>query len=167
MAEDNELEIDKDKLEKAEVGKGVQLAELPREVEIPQHNGHDTLDEAESGSGKQTDMALALKRLFPYVTMPTINQITERLLNSMFQMAMVSDISADIFYHMHHLTVNSIILDLDAMDEEINVQLIINLVYYILSIGLLRKGRGDLLEAIGSVKESEELKKVSESMFGS
>ena len=128
-----------------------------REVDLPEKDGHKSLEEAEGEVSIISDVQASLRRLFP--------QFENKIINKVAQAAMVARIAPDVFLDMLYLTITSIVEELDADGrEDIDVQGIINLVYAAFSIGLDEKGRIDALELAGSQKEADELAKISEGL---
>ena len=131
--------------------------EAEREVELPEHNGHKSMMEAEEESPNQSDLQTVLHRLFPIFSNKEINQ--------MGQSIMMARIAPDVFLDLIFCTVDSI-LENHNPTENIDVQATFNLVYSIFSIGLDGKGRFDALELAGAVKEEEMEQLSSQLGFG-
>ncbi len=154
---EEEMQPESQALVKKDAYDELKTTEPERKVDLPETDGHKSLDEAEGEVSTLTDVQASLRRLFP--------QFESKIINKVAQAAMVARIAPDVFLDMIYLTVTSIVEELDADGkEDIDVQGIINLTYAAFSIGLDGKGRIDALELAGSSRESEELEKLSKGL---
>lgn len=124
--------------------------EAPRDLIVPEEgdDGHKTLTERMEEQD-MSDWHVAIARLFPEFEAEDIKELSSAVV--------VARIAPDVFLDMLRLTVISIIRRKDPK-KPIYPMRVINMVYSLMSIGLDGKGRIDLLELAGAMKESEELK---------
>lgn len=114
-----------------------------------------SLENREQENPNESDLKATLRRLFPKFENEEINQIASA--------AMVARIQPDVFMPLLRLTVVSIIEN-HAEDEDVNINVTVNTIYAIMSIGLEGKGRIDALELAGSAKDAEELDRIAKGL---
>jgi hypothetical protein len=123
----------------------------PRDVEIPPDptkNDNQSLSGRMENLSDLSDMQTYLLKLFPQ----QINNDTEAIDN----LVMVSRISPEVFLPAMHLMVEEEIMTSDP-SKPISVNNIIMKKYGILSIGDLGKGRIDIEELAGAVREEKKM----------
>lgn len=121
-----------------------------RKVDLPDLGGAmKSRSEAEEEPADLSDLKATLNRLFPRFAVDKIDRVARS--------AMVARISPDVFQDIIGLTVTDVVEmwneDEDA-DGELDVQEVINLVYFAFSIGLDGKGRLDAIQIFSNVTES-------------
>lgn len=114
-----------------------------------------SMEESEETHDGESDLKLALKRMFP--TFPIA------ILNTIAKAVMVGRILPDNMLDRINLTVTDLVqrLDEQIMNQEVSVMEVINLVTTAYEIGLNSKGRIDVIEMYGSAKENEKLEKLA------
>ncbi len=131
------------------------------EITLPKGNGGGSarsLSDAEN-SPNTTDLQITLQYLFPDFKGTILGKVAQAVRSVMF-----ARISPDVFLHMIYLTVTSVVEQMDADGEDIDVQAIINMVYTAFSIGLEGKGRIEASQVYGAAKENSELEKVAQGL---
>jgi hypothetical protein len=124
-----------------------------REVEIDDETPHKSRLESEAEASDISDLKATLNKLFPKIPYKIISDITQFALQS----AMIARIAPDVFLDQMYLTVTDIVEEWDEQDDVvIDVQQIINLVYFLLSIGIDGKGRVDIIQVSANASETKE-----------
>jgi hypothetical protein len=118
-----------------------------RHVEVVESPDQKSRMEAEAEPSDLSDLKATLNKLFPRFSNPRINRVA--------QSAMVSRIANDVFLDLMYLTISDIAEMWDEeKDGELDVQEIISMAYFALSIGLDGKGRIDAIQVYSNETES-------------
>ena len=164
MVEDIEPKSDKNEMERSgeEFFNEVATVTPVRKVEMPEMGGVTrSRAEAEEEPVDLSDLKATLNRLFPRIPVDKIDRVVRS--------AMVARISPDVFQDIIGLTVTDIVEMWDEeYDGELDVQEVINMVYFTFSIGLDGKGRLDAIQILSNTTESgsKELSAMSNIMGG-
>lgn len=120
-----------------------------RVVEIEEDTSvHKSRTESEAEPSDISDLKATLNKLFPKFNISIINRAA--------QAAMIARIATDVFLDQMYLTVTDIVEMWDEADGELDVQEVINLCYWILSIGIDGKGRVDIIQVSANASETKE-----------
>ena len=105
--------------------------------------------EQEAESADLSDYKVTIRTLFP--------QFTNAIINKVAKAGMVARIAPEVFLDQMYLTVTDVCEMWDEeRDGELDVQEIINLVYFALSIGIDGKGRVDIIQVSANSTETKE-----------
>ena len=136
-----------------ELFKGAITENGARAVEEEDVVPHKSRSESEAESGDTSDLKAGLNRMFPRIP----DEIIMTAARFALQAAMVARIAPDVFLDDMYLTVTDIVEMWESKNEDtLDVQEIINLVYFLLSIGLDGKGRVDIIQMLANNTESSE-----------
>ena len=146
-------ESEQDK-EAEELFQGTATEEGSREVEIVEEGVHKSRAESDSESPDISDYKSTLNKLFPKIP----SGIVSELMQFTLQTAMVARISTDLFLDLMYLNITAIIenWELTHGSDSVEVQSCINLVLYLLSIGVDGKGRVDIVQVSANATETKE-----------
>jgi hypothetical protein len=123
---------------------------------------HKSRSEEESESPDISDLKSTINKLFP--TIP--QEIVSKLMRFTLQTAMIARIAPDVFLDLMYLNVTDMIEDWETTkgSGSVEVQACINLVYYLLSVGIDGKGRVDIIQVSANATETKESSNFGASM---
>ena len=104
-----------------------------------------------------SDLKATFNRLYPRFTVQALDKVAKT--------AAVARIATDVFLDQMYLTVTDTVeMWNEDEDGELDVQEIINLCYWILSIGIDGKGRVDIIQVSANASESKESSSLASSI---
>ena len=133
-----------------ELFKGSIQQEGAREVAVSDDDTpRKSRSEQEAESPDTSDFKITIRTLFPTFSNAIINRVAKA--------GMVARIAPEVFLDQMYLTVTDVCEMWDEeRDGELDVQEIINLVYFALSIGIDGKGRVDVIQVSANTSETKE-----------
>jgi len=159
----DELENEQDKEAEA-LFKGSITEEGARPVELDEEDDVErkSRSEEEAESPDISDLKSTINKLFP--TIPS--EIVSKIERFTLQAAMIARIAPDVFLDLMYLNVTDIVEDWETThgSDSVEVQACINLVYFLLSVGIDGKGRVDIIQVSANSTETKESSNLGASM---
>jgi hypothetical protein len=123
---------------------------------------HKSRSEEEAESPNLSDLKSTINKLFPTIPKEIVNRVMQFTLQS----AMIARIAPDVFLDLMYLNVTDIIEDWEATygSDNVEVQPCINLVYFLLSVGIDGKGRVDIIQVSANSTETKESSSLGSSL---
>jgi hypothetical protein len=118
-------------------------------VAVADSGDHKSRAESDEDSANLSDVKYTFNKLFPRFSVSALDKVAKT--------AAVARIATDVFLDQMYLTVTDTVQMWDeSIDGELDVQEVINLCYWLLSIGIDGKGRVDIIQVSANAIESKD-----------